>query len=214
MVRQLQPELLDALPSDDPAARHSRRDLRLVNAAMGNFRWFRRTLPALVRPAEPVLELGAGTGELACSLQRLPLPVDGLDRCPAPAFWPAAREWHRDDLMAFSRYAEFPVVIGNLIFHHFSESELAALGARLRVSSRVIVACEPARYRRFQHLFAVIAPLLRAHAITLHDARVSIAAGFRDDELPRALGLDDGSWDCRTTTTLLGGYRLVAVRRS
>lgn len=213
MVRQLQPELLDALPSDDPAARHSRRDLRLINAAMGNFRWFRRILPTLVRPAEPVLELGAGTGELARSLQGVPLPVDGLDRCPAPALWPASRKWHRADLLAFSYYADFPVVLGNLIFHHFSAPELAALGARLRVSSRVIVACEPARYRRFQRLFAVIAPLLRAHAVTLHDARVSIAAGFRGDELPRALGLDDGAWDCRATTTFLGAYRLVAVRR-
>ncbi|OYU98743.1 MAG: hypothetical protein CFE26_27060, partial [Verrucomicrobiales bacterium VVV1] len=57
--RQLVPELLDALPAADPAAVHSRRDLRRINALMGNTRWFRRTLPHLTTPADRALELGA-----------------------------------------------------------------------------------------------------------------------------------------------------------
>jgi len=214
MPRMLQPELLDALPPDDPAALHSRRDLRLVNRTMGNFRWFARTLPPLVLPGEPILELGAGTGELAHALHRHALALDSLDRCPRPAEWPVARTWHQADLAHFAAYADYPVIIGNLIFHHFSETELAALGAKLRSHARLIVASEPARRPIFQVLFATFAPLLGANYVTRHDARVSIAAGFRGDELPRALGLDPAHWDCRITTSFLGAYRLVALRRA
>ena len=211
--RILQPELLDGLPPDDPAALHNRRDLRLTNRAMGNFRWFERVLLPLVRPGERVLELGAGTGELGLRLHRRRLALDGLDRWPRPAAWPTARAWHQADAEHFPGYADYPVVIGNLILHQFPDSALAALGAKLRASARVIVACEPARRRVSQLLFATIAPLLGANHISLHDARVSIAAGFRGDELPRALGLKAAAWDCHVTTTILGAYRLVAVRR-
>jgi hypothetical protein len=58
-----------------------------------------------------------------------------------------------------------------------------------------------------------VSPLFRANHVTRHDAHVSIAAGFRADELPRILGLEPSDWDCRCTTTVLGAYRLVAVRR-
>jgi hypothetical protein len=42
---------------------------------------------------------------------------------------------------------------------------------------------------------------------------VSIAAGFRGEELPAALGLTTAEWNVRCTTTLLGAYRMIAVRR-
>lgn len=213
MPRTLQPELLDALPIDHPAALHNRRDLRLTNGAMGNFRWFNRLLPSLVRPGERVLELGAGTGELGRQLQRRGLALDGLDRWPRPADWPAQQAWHQADLATFPGYADYPVVIGNLIFHQFDDAVLAALGSRLRATARVIVACEPARRRTSQLLFAGLAPLLGANYVSRHDARVSIAAGFRGNELARALGLGPDAWDCQVTTTFLGAYRLVAVRR-
>lgn len=212
--RSLQPELLDALPADHPAALHNRRDLRLTNRAMGNFRWFARVLPPLVRPGERVLELGAGTGDLGRRLHRCGVALDGLDRWPRPEAWLAARAWHQADVETFRGYANYPVVMGNLILHQFSDAALAALGEKLRATARLIMFCEPARRRLSQFLFATAAPLLGANYVSRHDARVSIAAGFRGDELPRALGLDAGAWDCRVTTTFLGAYRLIAVRRA
>jgi len=214
MIRTLRPELLDSLPPEHPDAQHSRRDLRLTNRIMGNFRWFARTLPPLLRPGETALEIGAGTGELALRLASHRVPVDGLDVCPRPDDWPPARSWHVADLRSFAGYAPYAAVIGNLIFHQFTDSELAALGATLRRTARVIVACEPVRRRFSQALYATVASLLGASRITHHDAHVSIAAGFRGDELPRALGLDDGAWDVRCETTALGAYRMVAQQRA
>ena len=212
MPRTLTPELLDTLPADHPDALHSRRDLRLINRLMGNHRWLARTLPPLLRPGELALELGAGTGELSARLTARGVTVDGLDFLPRPAAWPAARAWHRADLLAFAGYAPYAAVVANLIFHHFTDAQLAALGTRLRATARVIIANEPARSPRSQKLFATLAPLFRANRVTLHDAHVSIAAGFLAAELPRALGLDSATWHCRVTTSALGAYRLIATR--
>ena len=212
MQRTLQPELLDSLPPDDPAAQHNRRDLLLTNRIAGNHRWFARTLPSLLRTGT-VLELGAGTGELGLRLIRAGLAVDGLDRWPRPAAWPADRAWHMEDLLTFDRYDGYTAMIGNLIFHQFSAADLAAIGRKLTRAADVIVACEPTRRASSQLLYRTLGPLLGANYVSLHDAHVSIAAGFRGDELPRALGLDLAAWRIRVTTTLLGMYRMTAVRR-
>lgn len=213
MPRLLQPELLDALPPEHPDAVHSRRDLRLINGLMGNHRWMARALAGALGDGGRILELGAGTGELGRRLVAAGRPADGLDLAPPPPGWPAERVWHRANLLTFDGYGRYDAVIGNLIFHHFSPEELAALGRTLRDSSvRVIVACEPARRAVSQRLFALVAPWFRANRVTMHDARVSIAAGFLADELPALLGLRQPAWAWRCHCTMLGSYRMVARR--
>jgi hypothetical protein len=214
MKRTCGPELLDSLPFDHPDAVHNRRDLRLVNAFMRNQAWFRRILPSLLRPGESVLEVGAGTGEMGLSLAKDGIAVDGLDLWPRPANWPADRQWHRTDLLGFAGYGAYPIVIGNLIFHQFKDAELAKLGAVLRSTCRVVAACEPMRSRLSQVMMATIGPVLGANHITLHDARVSIAAGFLGNELPVAMGFDDGQWDVSCKPSTPGALHMTAVRRS
>jgi hypothetical protein len=214
MRRTLEPEILDSLPPDHPDALHNRRDLRVINRVMGNHRWFHRTLPALIRPGEAVLEVGAGTGELGVRLAAAGIPVDGLDLWPRPAGWPVPGAWYNTDLRTFARYADYPVVIGNLIFHQFSADDLATLGAALRSRARVIAACEPLRRRQSQSLYALLAPLLGANYVSRHDGHVSIAAGFCEAELPALLGLEPAQWDCRCSITVRGAYRMVAIRRT
>ncbi|HEX2853112.1 MAG TPA: methyltransferase domain-containing protein [Opitutaceae bacterium] len=214
--RVLQPELLDSLAPEHPDALHSRRDLRLINQIMGNHRWLTRTIAPLLRPGERTLELGAGTGEFGQRMAAQGIAVDGLDLCPRPSSWAPGRAWHIGDLRTFEGYDRYPVVFGNLVFHHFNDTDLAVLGGTLRRCRdlRVIAACEPMRRRKSQTAFAAAGRLLGANPVTLHDAHVSIAAGFLDDELPRTLGLDPAVWDCRCRTTVLGAYRMVAVRRA
>jgi hypothetical protein len=213
MQRTIDAEFLDSLPADHPDARHSRRDLRIVNRIMGNHRWLGRTLPRILRPGERALELGAGNGEFARRLALSGFAMDGLDTAPRPKGWPDELAWHAADLRGFDGYDRYSAVVGNLIFHHFDDGTLAELGERLARSARVIIACEPARRRLSQVLFCMLAPIFRANRITRHDAAASIAAGFRADELPRALGLRREAWTFRCRTTLLGAYHMVAVRR-
>jgi hypothetical protein len=213
MLRACLPELLDSLPPDHPDALHNRRDLRLINRVMRNRAWFERTLPPLLRGGECVLELGAGMGDLARYLGARGVPVDGLDLWPRPDAWPPARAWHTADLRTFEGFDRYPVVIGNLIFHQFTDSELSGLGAKLRQGARVILANEPQRRRLSQIATAALAPLLGLNHVSLHDAHVSVTAGFCGDELPRLLGLDDGAWQYSCKSTALGANRMVALRR-
>ena len=213
MLRRLQPELLDSLPHDHPAALHNRRDLRWTNRVLGNNRWLARTLSRQLRPGDVALELGAGTGELGVGLADQGMDVDGLDLWPRPAPWPAARAWHVADLRTFTAFSGYDAVFGNLIFHQFPENELRSLGNRISRSARLILACEPQRRRLSQLLYRTLAPLFGANHVSLHDAHVSIAAGFRGDELPRALGLAPEQWEISCTTSVLGVYRMLATRR-
>ena len=212
MRRVCEPELLDALPCGHPDAQRSRRDLRLINRVMRNEAWFARTLPGLLRPGERVLELGSGTGELGRRLIRQGVALDGLDLWPRPREWPAKSLWHQADLRSFGGLGAYAAVIGNLVFHHLTGPELGELGARLRQSARVVLACEPARRRASQRLVAALGPLFGASRVTRHDARVSIAAGFAGDELAASLGIAPDGWAAACTATALGAFRLVAVR--
>jgi len=212
MERSLQPELLDSLAPDDPAALHNRRDLRLINRFIGTVPWFARELARRLRPGERVLEIGAGTGELTGALAARGVPIDGLDLWPRPVDLPRSSAWHRADLRTFGGYAEYPVVIGNLILHQFSERELAELGRRL-APVRVVLASEPARVRRAQVFLAVGAWVFRGNHVTRHDAQVSVRAGFLKAELPGYLGLSRADWRWTCGVQGIGTYRMMAEKR-
>jgi hypothetical protein len=215
LQRRVQPEILDSLPADHPDALHNRRDLRFFNALMGNFRWFAHTLQAHLRDGDRLIELGAGEGDLGRYLQRA-LPQNGfsytgLDLWPAPKPWPESWSWLSKDLITCPGYAQYNVILGNLILHQFEDDVLANLGRQWREHARLIVFCEPAR--ETLHLRQLpLARLAGINYVSRHDARVSIEGGFRERDLPRLLGIDQPPWRIEIRQTFLGAYRMVAVR--
>lgn len=210
----LVPEILDDLPADHPDARSSRRDLRWFNAALRNWAWFQKQVPLRLRPGERVLEIGAGTGELGRQMSACGAAWDALDRAPAPTGWPPTGRWHQCDVFTFSGWAEYPVVAGNLIFHHFDAEQLHRLGALIAAHARLLVIGDLRRGRWQQGLFWIFARLIGANHVSRHDGWLSIRAGFRGDELPQLLGLDPNQWTWKVNRRSIHAYRLIAERRS
>lgn len=215
--RIVQPELLDALPPDHPDALRNRQDLRLINGLQGNFAWVAGQLKKHRLAGERVLEPGAGQGDLACFLAHkkgvFPEHPDwtGLDLWPRPQGWPGAWGWKQEDLLAFSEYSAYPVVVANFILHQFEDEALRTLGERLRAGVRVVIASETLRQKRCYHGLKLLWPFI--NHVSRHDARVSLDGGFRDGELPVLLGLSRPEWEVSVTESLLGTYRMVAVRK-
>jgi len=212
--RSVQPEILDGLSQDSAAAQASRRDLRIINRLLGSHAWFSAELRDKRQVREPVLEIGAGTGELGRTLGAIVPEVAGLDLGRRPIGWPQLAPWFETDVLDFTGWSDYPIVIGNLFFHHFNDAGLAQLGGHLNEHARVIIASDPLRVRRTTTLFSLLCPLIHAHRVTRHDGRVSITAGFLHDELPQLLQLDPTRWRWRVQETWLGSSRMVAERRT
>jgi hypothetical protein len=218
VIRTVKAEILDHLPRNDPAVSHTRRDLLIINALMGNHRWILGRLPLRLRPKDRILEIGSGDGTLARRIDCLrgstpPFHQAALDQTVTPVNLPERCTWHQADI--FDRLYlidHCDLLVANLFLHHFVPDQLATIGRSIHRGPRVILACEPVRRRlHIAQLHAL--RLMRVHPITRHDARVSIEAGFRGKELPHLLNLDPALWQTTLIETFFGGYRMLAVRR-
>jgi hypothetical protein len=211
--RSVQPELLDGRSQASSLPQTSRRDLHLLDRLLRNHAWIKSELKACRWAREPVLELGAGSDGLGRSLSEQVSDFAGLDICRRPDDWPKLAAWFEADVLDFSSWARYPIVIGNLFFHYLDSVGLSRVGTFLNSNAWVIIVSEPSRRRRTTLLFDLLCSLIRAHQVTRHDGRASIAAGFRGNELPRLLHLDPDIWRWRIQETWLGSYRLMAKRR-
>ena len=202
MRRKVQPEILDELVNEDPRAKRSRKDLRLVNFLMGNERWILRQF----LDGEGIVELGAGAGDLTRKIAERGV-VTGLDFQESPDGLNCP--WLAGDLFQTLPKVEGDVVVANLILHHFEDEALAKLGDLLRERKRLVIV-EPWRSRIALAEGYSLFPFV--NDVTRHDMIVSIRAGFRRGELPRLLNLGD-EWEWKEEVSLLGGIRVLAWRR-
>ena len=210
LPRLVEPELLDALPQDDPRARQSRRDLRRVNALMQQARIMTSLLSRHAAAApRRILELGGGdgtfmlrvAGQLAARWRSVSVAL--LDRQSLVGAETRASfralGWAIEPVNAdvFEYLGGAPgqgvdIVVANLFLHHFRADALARLMAQAARRAPLFVACEPRR-----GLVALSASrmlwALGCNDVSRHDARASVVAGFRDRELS-ALWPRDGDW--------------------
>jgi hypothetical protein len=211
MLRLVEPEILDRLPADDPAAIRSRADLRRINCLMGNERWLMRRILQLPSARRGVWEIGAGEGRL---LQRLAtrdpeIPLTGCDLAPRPADLPDRIVWRQGDVFDELPTASGGVLVANLFLHHFEDPLLARFGSLLSNFGALCIN-EPCRSSLAIAQGRLLLPFVGP--VTRHDMLVSIRAGFRRGELPERLGLKTGGWRVREETTWRGAIRMLAWR--
>jgi len=210
MKRVVQPELLDALAADDPRAIHSRRDLRRLNACMGNAAIAARALRSIFPDSLPrqIIEIGAGDGAFLLSVARaLAMSASRERRFPADHEPGSALLVDRKNLLGLETQKRFAglnwsaralqadvfeflengapiadVVMANLFLHHFLPESLDRLFRSVRRKARVLIAIEPRRSRPAL-LFSRLVGLIGCNSVTRHDAVASVRAGFTGREL-------------------------------
>jgi hypothetical protein len=220
MQRAIEPELLDELPPEDPRAVRSRKDLRLLNALMGNVSHI--AAPLARRPApRQVMDIGAGDGlfslALLNKLQWRNTEFILVDRIPTVSEKTLAAFQCRD-CKATLRTTEVmaglgnsvDVMFANLFLHHFEDDRIRDLLKAVAERCSIFVSCEPRR-SAWSLLASRCVGLLGCNAVTRHDAVASVRAGFAGDELSRLWPLSK-EWSLREGAVGSFGHRFVATR--
>ncbi len=230
LPRRVQPELLDVLGADDPAARRARGDLRRLHYVMG-------TLPILLRALDraaggtprTLLELGAGDGSLLLRLanrraghwpglavtlldRQSVVEKQTLERLRAVGWVPSVVTEDVFDWLQRPRVARWDMIVANLFVHHFSPQDLSRLLRAIADQTHVFVCCEPRRSATAllgSHLIG----LLGAGPVAREDAVLSVHAGFRGRELTAAWPADSG-WRLHEYPAGLFSHCLLAMRGS
>ena len=215
--RILTPEILDHLPPDDPAARTSRRDLQRLHPILGQIRlwtrWFLQNFPH--RPPSSFADLGAGDASLLSTVLLRAYPKGGhgariffVDRQPvvpeSTLTHLRRRNWlpsvvTADVLPWVEETPSLSVALANLFLHHLDEPGIRRLFSALAEKADSFAAAEPRRTLLARGGARALV-LLGCHPVTRHDARVSVAAGFKDKELT-ALWPSQSGWFLQENST-------------
>lgn len=212
--RRVEPEWLDHLPVDDPAALRSRADLRRINFLMGNERWYLRSLARFPDAmARGLHEWGAGDAGLLrrVAKRHSRVHLTAFDLAPRPRFDDETGgriDWRQGDLFA-APPDKGGVLVANLFLHHFDDEALSELGRRC-AGYQVLLFNEPDRAWLPLALGGLMHPFV--NHVTRHDMRVSILAGFHHGEIQRLLGLSADRWRFEETSTWRGARRVIAWR--
>ncbi len=229
MERSLQAELLDELQADDPRAVGSRRDLRRINALMGNARLMARAVRGAAPQAAPrrIVDLGAGDGDFLLRWVRRMAPlapgtevllVDRQDTADAGVVTALGAcglkpqrvqadglEWLRAQPAKSGTW-----VLANLFLHHFTPESLRELLNAIAEKAELCGACEPRR-GWWPLAASRMLGLIGANAVTRHDAAISVRAGFHGGELS-ALWPADSKWLLREHRAGLFSHLFLAQR--
>jgi hypothetical protein len=201
LLRSVEPELLDRMAADDPRVIRARRDLKRLNAVIMQTGIMVHLLVQHWGQGQPctILDLGCGDGTFMLSVARRlatrwpGVTVSLLDqqnivsRQTLEAF--TALGWKAQtaaaDVFAYLEQIKSPgvdVITTNLFLHHFEPEPLGRLLGLAAQGTQLIVACEPRR-NKFALRASRLSWAIGCNEVSLHDAIVSVRAGFSDREL-------------------------------
>lgn len=194
-MRALTPELLDILPAENPRAIRSRRDLVLINRIMRQPAIMARALRDF-SPPRVLADLGSGDGRFLLAVARrlakrwpdVQVLICDRQNIVAPQTRAAFQTlgWRCENRSGdiFETLPQADIITANLFLHHFDDSDLARLIARVAAQTNQFIACEPRR-GWFPLTSAHLVGLLGCNDVTRHDAVASVRAGFAGQELSR-----------------------------
>jgi hypothetical protein len=230
LSRSVEPELLDHMPADDQAAVRARRDLKRLNAVILQSGIMAPILARQWAHAQPrtILDLGAGDGTFMLSVARRlaarwpGVTVTLLDRQSIVSAETregfAALSWKVETVAAdvFDHLDGIKppgvdIITTNLFLHHFRPEQLVRLLGLAAGAARLVVACEPRR-NKFALRASRLSWAIGCNEVSLHDAIVSVRAGFSGKELS-ALWPDRERFDLQEYAARLFTHCFVARRR-
>ena len=231
MERCIQREWLDELPPEEPRAIQSRRDLKRINAWMGNVQILAREIKLArfqQRGVLRILELGAGDGTFMLRLARrlsrqAPAEASLLDQQSIVSHetrrgfmelgW-TVRTIRTDvfDWLRQSPMDSVDVIVANLFLHHFHEQDLKFLLHGAAHRTNLFIACEPRR-SGFTLAATQFLRLIGCNEVTRHDAWLSVRAGFDGKEICSSWPKDD-AWELREKPARLFSHLFRARRRA
>jgi len=176
--------------ADSAAARANLRDLDRINRWLGGYRVARRLIRLATRDLDrfTLLDVGAADGALsrAIAVRFRGARVTALDRAQAHLVAGSGTRVAADAFSLPFRPGSFDVVFCSLFLHHFDTPRIVELlRAFGGIARRAVIAIDLER-RWLAHRFVPATGWLFGWTpVTLHDAPVSVQAGFRLPELER-----------------------------
>jgi hypothetical protein len=230
LARRLDPEWLDQLPASDPRAIRSRRDLRRINALMGNARCIASALEkyAAGRTPRTIVDLGCGDGSFTLQVARrlarrwpnvkviLQDRQNIVSQTTRDGF--ASLKWQAEpvsadvfEFLAITPPESVDIITGNLFLHHFTDEQLTRLFEHASRLAWLFVACEPRRAKLVVELSRILWAI-GCNDVSIHDAIASARAGFGGRELS-ALWPSRDQWQLGEWTATLFSHGFAARRR-
>jgi len=230
LSRSVEPELLDQMSAGDLRAIRARRDLKRLNTVILQTGIMARILVEHWGPHQPrtILDLGAGDGTFMLSVARRlaarwpGVTVTLLDQqsmvSPETRNAFTALGWRAEtvaaDVFAYLEQIKssgVDIITTNLFLHHFEPEALGRLLGLAGQSAQRLVACEPRR-NKFALRASRLLWAVGCKEVTLHDAIVSVRAGFSGKELT-ALWPSQDRFDLHERAARLFTHCFVARRR-
>lgn len=230
MLRNVQPEMLDALAADDPRAIRSRSDLRRINRVLGSSEVIATSLDPMIVGTQraQIIELGAGDGTMMLRIARSrarqwpKIRLNLIDM--QPVVHTETLTGFRDlgwdaqivgadvfDWFGLPEPRDPPIVVANLFVHHFEGERLHKLIHGVAAQAKAFVCCEPRR-SRFALTGSYLVGAMGCNKVTRHDAVASVRAGFRGRELSE-LWPNKDAWTLQEGRVGTFCHRFVAVRK-